>query len=207
MTTSLSYDSSNHVYFAKNVLTWKSLPKTRSHDILAIGINNAATEVVSGSERAYSNYTIADECLCITTNNTEAYTATNSVWKKGASGYGVIFKLPNDQNRTYTWSSLDSSSWPCVASHPSYGLGSINLPLTVQTLSSTLYFNLAKVGNTSPVSAYGSYRHAKKNVSVSPSIGITIQQSPVISISASVQTQYNYDTMSDTHAQVLSPQW
>ena len=206
LTTTITYLSNTKRYRFKNDLVWKKMPSNRSYDNFGIAINNSVVEVVSGSEYFKTTYNREDKCLL--TNKLE--TITNAKWAKGATGYGLSFKLPNDTTKTYSWNDLAGNPYPCNDGDPFPGyIGNKTVPLNVTSISSYMYFDVVKVGSTSPLSAYGSYQHSVKSISldIAMSFEITIKGSVGGVFSMSPSIAENFDKMSGTHAQLLNPLW
>lgn len=89
----------NGRYRYKNTLVWKKIPKVRSYDIMAIGIDS----IVSGiSSTKYFKRTadILGANTCYYDSN------TTGTWELSGTGYGVTFKLPSN-NINYTVQGLE----------------------------------------------------------------------------------------------------
>lgn len=202
MTLSLSFISSSKQYRVKNVLTWKKMPSTRSYDIIAIGNNNSVSEPIANTYHADITYSTYDTCL---TTNYSNYKTDGFTWTKSSQGAGATFTLPKNSSKEYNWNELLGIEYPCVdTSHKLGPNGTYNAPLNITGITTTMYFNLSKVSKAA-LNAYGSYRHSKKSISISPSFSIVPGGSPSISLNASLSSKY--DSMSDTHITILNPKW
>ena len=206
ITTSIIH-LSNGRYRLKNDLHWKIMPSNRSYDISAIGVNNAVVEPVSGSHYAKQTYTKRDTCT-LTNSQTQEFYNNVSYWKRGSTGYGVNFLLPNDSTATYSWSIFEGTSYPCADGNnrPS---GTIWVTVPVIEIDSYMYFEVTKIGNTNPISAYGSYQHSVSSLSWNISHSFTVGIGGNLGYSINVQPSYvsYFDGMAGTHAQVLNPNW
>lgn len=206
LTTTIIKNSNKYRF--KNDLVWKKMPSNRSYDVFGISINPAIT-VVSNSQYAKTSYTLKDSC----TEAISSYSATHSSnWTKGAEGYAVTFQVPKNSSKTYTWSALQGTSYPCTDSKPfNQPSGSINATLALNSLSSYMYYDVAKVNTTtlSTLDAYGSYQHSVKNISLnvalSFSVGYKGDIGGVFEMTPTISS--NFDNMDGTHAQLLNINW
>lgn len=190
----------NSRYRVKNVLTWKKIPATRGNDVFSIAINNAVVEPLANSEHAFTSYTQKNSC----TLDSLGKSINHTKWSKGSSGYGVVVTLPRDETKTYEYKGIDN--YPCWKK-PYYDIpieSKVNASLSVIAIQSTMYYDLVKIIQA-PISAYGSYQHAQKKLSLDNiSFSITYG-APSISFNASIKKYF--DGMGETHAQELSPKW
>lgn len=206
LTTKITYISSTNRYRFRNDLVWKNMPSNRSYDVFGIALNNSVAEVVSGSQYFKTTYKKYDACLMSTTTST----ITSASWKKGGNGYALSFKLPSNTSKTYSWNTLTGNPYPCNDNDPFPGnSGSKTVTQNVTSLSSYMYYDVVKIGSTSPLSAYGSYQHSVKSISLDLSLSFEVNINGsvggVFSMSASVSEKF--DKMSGTHAQILNPVW
>lgn len=179
MTTTISYISSSNNYRYKNDLVWKTIPSTRSYDIIAIGIDSTVS-VDPNSTYFQQNIDIYNDF-----NGTCRYTYdTSGVWSASSRGYARTFKIPDN--------SLSLNGY--VGGLSSY------MYFNVQKLTSNTIYVL---------NAYGSYKHAQKSVSSSVSTGVTVGFPEIISFSGSVSTTVveSYDSMSTAHAAYSGLSW
>ena len=207
LTTSIIH-LSNGRYRLKNDLYWKTIPSNRSYDISAIGINNSVAEPVSGSHYAKQTYTTQDSCKLTVSYTKEFYNGISS-WQRGASGYGVNFLLPSNIIVDYPWDEFLGTYYPCVTGSDNRTRGVVHATVSVIALESYMYFEVAKVGMTSPLSAYGSYQHSVSSLSWNISHSFTVGLGGNLGYSIDVQPSYvtYYDGMAGTHAQILNPAW
>lgn len=202
LVTSLSYISSTKKYRAKSTLYWRKLPKTRSYDIIAMGNNGAVSQFVSNSNIAYSIYTRFDTCTEAGSSTKENYT---SGWKKRPDGVGVNFKLPNTIQKTYEWDDYKGDKFPCVNPMLKTGLsGKLQADLFVDSLQTTIYYDLSKISDKSLV-VYGGYRHAQKGISLNLSSSFGLGSGLAINLDATLKTYY--DTIDDTYLEITNPAW
>ena len=209
ITTTISYISSNNQYRLKNDLLWKQIPSNRSNELYGIAINNSVAEPVSGSHFAKTYYSMKETC----NNTTSSYeTSHNSVsnWKRGATGYAVSFQLPSNRTDSVYWAIGQEYPcyWPEYSPFPPNSGGPINYDINVNSLSSTMYFNVAKNGS-GPLSAYGSYQHSVTTISVSSALTLSISTTGELGgvFSGTLSIIEKFDGMAGTHAQILNPTW
>lgn len=205
MTTSIV--KTNGKYRLKNVLDWKKMPKTRSTDIIAIGINSSVVSGIDGSENAYTTYILNDPCL-MTSNIYTTYHQSN--WQKGISGFGVKFDLPKNSSKTYSWGGYDGAEYPCKDTPEPVYMGTRTVTLAATSITTTMYYDVINIYNYPNVlDAMGSYRHATSSVSLgSITFGITFGKDSIsagITLTPSYETKY--DNMDNTFVQVLNPSW
>jgi len=208
LTTTITYQTSSKRYRMQNVLAWKTMPSVRSHDLFGIKVNNAAVEPVSNSHWGRTTYTMKESCTNTSTNYTGALYPTGQ-WKRSPQGYGVTFELPKNSTGSKTWNVM-TGTYPCVwtgAPLPPPKVSPVNYNITLTAMTHTMYFDVVKVGVTSPISAYGSFQHAVNTVSLSTSLSFTIGATPNLGIVFTVSNTKNYDGMGGTHAQILKPVW
>lgn len=207
LTTSITL-LSNGRYRMRNDLHWKIMPSNRSYDISGIGLNSATAEPVSGTHYAKQTYTTKDSCTLVVSQTQEFYNSV-SYWQRGASGYGVNFLLPSNTTKTYYWNELLGTHYPCATGNNNNPSGSVTATINVTAIDSYMYFEVAKVGITSPLSAFGSYQHSVTSLSWTISHSFTVGLNGNLGYSINVQPSYvtYYDGMSGTHAQILNPSW
>ena len=145
MVTSLSYIPAKKQYFAMNYLHWKSLPKTRSRDIIAMSNNNSVTEPVNKTydlELFVSRYND-----CSMAGYSEKVNETkNASWTKTASGAAAIFNFPKDKYEHHRYDELTGKKYDCRNKKYKRGAsGSFNSPIYVDGLDITLSYNLLKL--------------------------------------------------------------
>lgn len=108
--------------------------------------------------------------------------STVTRWKSSASGVSALVKLPSDS--------------------PNYKYSDISM---------YMYFNVQKLQNITinTLNAYGNYRHAQKNVSITPSFDFGVDSTGTISFGASVSTSVtsSYDSISTSHATASGINW
>lgn len=206
LTTTITH-LSNGRYRFKNDLVWKKMPANRSYDVFVIGTNNAVSEPFNGTEYSKTSYSVKDSCLLTTTNYS---TVHNSNWKKSSNGYGVSFKLPANTTKTYSWNGFQGTSYPCKDNPVLPPLhGSIAANLDVTALSSYMYYEVSKVGNSTTLSAFGTYQHSVKTINLNTSLNFGIDLNGNIGGTISMQPSIseNFDGMEGTHAQISNPTW
>lgn len=192
-------------YRVKNDLTWKKMPSTRSNDLFGIRINHSIAEPKSGSQYAKTTYKMKDACTLQTTTYN---TVHSSNWNRAETGYGVAFKIPSDTTKRYIW--YKEADYPCADKDSLYKVpatGNKLVDVDVTSLNSYMYFDLVKLSNGA-LSAFGSYQHAQKSVSLSSALTFTFGSGGlggVFNLSASISEKY--DGMDGTHAQILNPNW
>lgn len=168
----------NGRYRYKNDLVWKTLPSTRSYDILSIGIDPG---IVSGiSSTKYYRTTYEGKY-----NNTGAgfcNISTNGIWNLESNGYLVTFELPSNTSDT-TITSISSYMYFEVQKIPTY---------TIQTLNAYGNYKHAQKKVDSSVS-FG--------VSVGSGGGISFD----VSVSSSTVT--SYDSMDTAQATLSNISW
>ena len=206
ITTTITY-LSNGRYRFRNDLVWKIMPSNRSYDVFAIGTNSAVSEPVNGTEYAKTSYTVKDSCVLSSTSYSNTH---SSNWKKLATGYGVSFKIPSNSTKTYTWNGLQGTTYPCK-DNPTFPplYGSKTATLDVTSLSSYMYYEVAKVGSSTTLSAFGTYQHSVQSISLSVSLdfGISITGNVGGTLTMTADVSSKFDGMAGTHAQVLNPIW
>lgn len=201
MVTSLSYISNLKQYRATNYLHWKSLPATRSKDIIAMTNNNAVTEPVKDSENLILYVSRYDECSMAGYSEAidEKY---NANWEKNALGFAATFKFPKNISQTHHWSDLSGVPYDCRnAKYKKGAEGTYTTVKRVDGVDITLYYNLSKVKKAS-VNVYGAYKHAKTTFSGWPSVSLS-----ATGISVSETVTIKYDKMNNTHASDPKPKW
>lgn len=180
----------NGRYRLKADLVWKTVPSTRSNDVLAIGID-ATVSGIPNTKYVQQNWLYADNCIMAS----QANSSTTASWKIDSAGYGAAFTLPS--NKTCKIDSTKPFELPTIKT------------VEVQNLSSYMYFEINKL--TSPINtinAYGDYAHAVKSVSIDTSIGFSFGNTGVgvgITFSPSVETKF--DTMNTAQAYWSGLNW
>jgi len=209
ITTTISYISSSNQYRLKNDLLWKQMPSNRSNELYGIAINHSVAEPVSGSHFAKTYYSMEETCN-YTTSHYETSHNNTSNWRRGATGYSVSFGLPSNRTDTVYWAIGQDYPcyWPEYSPFPPHSGGPINYSVNVNSLSSTMYFNVTKV-DSGPLSAYGSYQHSVTSISVSSALTLSVSTTGQLGgvFSGTFSIIEKFDGMAGTHAQILNPVW
>ena len=201
MVTSLSYIPAKKQYYALNYLKWKSLPKNRDRDIIAMTNNNAVAEPVAGSYELNLYVSRYDECKLI--GYSEKINETKKAnWKKGPTGAAGIFDFPENKVQSKSYDEKKGVPYDCNTPRFKHGKkGTFKYNKPVDGFSLSLGYNLSKVSKA-PISVYGIYKHKKIELFGEPTISIS-----ATGISLSGTFASKYDNMDDTHVRIENPKW
>jgi len=218
LTTTISYLSSIKKYRVKNDLIWKKTPSNRSYDISGIKLSDQV-QPESGSH--YAKMTYNEYNTCKQTNNVINQTFNNvNNWNRSSDrGYAVSVLLPKNSSVYYEWNNYLGKPYPCVvgAAQPWPPLqGNQSFPVEMKDINVYMYFDVLKTGTSkvNTLSAYGSYQHSIKSISLSTSLTFTIGTSSsgnnsvlggVFEMSPTISE--SFDKMTGTHAQVTGINW
>lgn len=164
LVTTISYLSSSNRYRLKNSLTWKNMPKNREEDLFGIIYEEPNANTVVGSQKAYYNYTVYNGC----TGKTNSYQVDYSnakYWYTKTKSYYLSMKLKENESIRYDWPfpTVGQSEVPCPCINPP-ALHTIDIVRenTVQSMSATMYYDIAKSTSTKVkmLTIAGEYQHA-----------------------------------------------
>lgn len=201
-------DKVGNTYRVKNDVSWYTIPKNRSYDLFGISTTAAVAEAVAGSQYAKQSWTIKDSCTQVETNNSETYNKNHSNWRAKSGSYGISFKLPSNTTKTYSW--RVGQSYPCKDGYNPPLQGQTTAYLNVTKMESYMYYDLTK-HLPGAISAYGSYQHAQKNMTLNASLSFSISRDGeghlggVFNLDPGYEEKY--DKTPGTFAQILNPSW
>lgn len=209
--TKINYIPSTNRYKIQNKITWKNnkMPKNRSYENFGIRLSDGI-QPVSGSKFGYVYYSMYNTCLGTNTNYSTNL-SSNGTWKYAADGYAVSFNLPKNSIYSFNYDPFYNTSWKCTTVSPSTteSSGAKNFPIELNSLSLVMVYEIVKTYSTTlnAISAFGSYQHSVKNISLNTALNFTIGNGigGVFVMTASVKE--NFDQMGGTHAQLIGINW